>query len=585
MSDVNKQSKPIFIPGQRLAGLPSLILTFGILLTVIWTATYSINKSEEEAAIDAVAFRSERLVEFFESHTSTTLQYADDYIKAVRRIYQREGSLAAVRQYMAQLPPSNAILSHITIMDAKGVPVLISTGASERRIKPGIHARDRTYFKFQKSAGDDLGFVSPARKGRNTGLLTVRLVRRITNTAGQFDGVLFAAVKAPKLLSFFETMRLGKNSTATLVGLDQHIILRKSQKGYEGIGEKVTGSKLWVNLAESEAGSYRQTSIVDGVSRLWTYRKLDKYPLVAVIGSAQSDTLSELGDVRRFRYAVALLISVIGIVSVFLIRRAIVNARLEADIEERKQVEVLLRQAKEDAERASAAKSEFLAVASHELRTPLTSIKGSLSLIVGGAFGALPENLSEVLSIAHRNTNRLISLVNDILDTEKIASGSMEYHFETLNLSRMVVDAVDANQSFAEQYGVTFTINQIAPSIYVKGDTDRLTQVIANLLSNAAKFSPTGGDVEISVTVQGQSARVSITDNGPGIPENLRAHIFDKFTQADSTDTRAKGGTGLGLNISKSIIESHNGSIDFTSTIGLGSEFFFVLPMQEQDEA
>lgn len=325
--------------------------------------------------------------------------------------------------------------------------------------------------------------------------------------------------------------------------------------------------------------------IVDGVSRLWTYRKLDKYPLVAVIGSAQSDTLSELGDVRRFRYAVALLISVIGIVSVFLIRRAIVNARLEADIEERKQVEVLLRQAKEDAERASAAKSEFLAVASHELRTPLTSIKGSLSLIVGGAFGALPENLSEVLSIAHRNTNRLISLVNDILDTEKIASGSMEYHFETLNLSRMVVDAVDANQSFAEQYGVTFTINQIAPSIYVKGDTDRLTQVIANLLSNAAKFSPTGGDVEISVTVQGQSARVSITDNGPGIPENLRAHIFDKFTQADSTDTRAKGGTGLGLNISKSIIESHNGSIDFTSTIGLGSEFFFVLPMQEQDEA
>lgn len=262
MSDVNKQSKPIFIPGQRLAGLPSLILTFGILLTVIWTATYSINKSEEEAAIDAVAFRSERLVEFFESHTSTTLQYADDYIKAVRRIYQREGSLAAVRQYMAQLPPSNAILSHITIMDAKGVPVLISTGASERRIKPGIHARDRTYFKFQKSAGDDLGFVSPARKGRNTGLLTVRLVRRITNTAGQFDGVLFAAVKAPKLLSFFETMRLGKNSTATLVGLDQHIILRKSQKGYEGIGEKVTGSKLWVNLAESEAGSYRQTSIV-----------------------------------------------------------------------------------------------------------------------------------------------------------------------------------------------------------------------------------------------------------------------------------------------------------------------------------
>ena len=230
---------------RHLAGIPFLLLALAVLLAVTWTATYTITKREENVAQEEASLRAQRLTEFFESHANTTFQYADDYIKAVRRIYRRDGTLDSVRQFMAAVPPSTAILSHITMMDANGVPKLISTGVNERKIKPGTHARDRDYFKFQQANGADTVYISAARKGRNTGLLTVRLVRRITTADGEFKGLIFAAVKVPQLLNFFESMRIGANSSATLVGLDKRIRIRQSQKGFDGTGKVIPQSKLW----------------------------------------------------------------------------------------------------------------------------------------------------------------------------------------------------------------------------------------------------------------------------------------------------------------------------------------------------
>ena len=564
---------------RHLPGVPFLLLALAVLLAATWTATYTITSREENAALEATAFHAQRLTEFFESHANTTFQYADDYIKAVRRIYLRDGTLESVRQFMAAVPPSTAILSHITMMDAHGVPKLISTGKKERKIKPGTHARDRDYFKFQKANTADTVYISSARKGRNTGLLTVRLVRRITAADGKFKGLIFAAVKVPQLINFFESMRIGGNSSATLVGLDKRIRIRQSQKGFDGIGKTVSQSKLWEELPKSDTGSYRQTSIVDGVTRLWTYRKVGDFPLVAVIGTAYVDTLMTLDDVRAVRYAVAGLISVIGLVLVFFARRAIIHTRLETELEERRRSEAELRTAKEEAERANAAKSEFLALASHELRTPLTSIKGSLGLLVDGAVEGISEKSKEILAIANRNTDRLTRLVNDILDMERIETGKLEYNFTSLRLDNLVTEAVVANSGYAEEYGVKFLFGKMDADTRVRGDGDRLTQVVANLLSNAAKFSPVGDNVEITVTRNNGPARVSIADKGPGIPADRSEHIFDKFTQVDASNSRAKGGTGLGLNISKSIIEEHGGTIGFDSEFGVGSTFFFTLPV------
>ena len=226
-------------------------------------------------------------------------------------------------------------------------------------------------------------------------------------------------------------------------------------------------------------------------------------------------------------------------------------------------------------------KSEFVSTVSHELRTPLTSIKGSLGLLVDGVLGTLPEKAKGMVDIAYKNTERLITLVNDILDMEKLDSGSMEFDFQPLDLSDLVREAVETYRGFAEVHGVKFVLVGLAPGVKVWGDYNRLTQVVANLLSNAAKFSPEGGEVEISVASQDGVVNVSVSDHGPGIAEEFRELIFGRFTQVDASDSRQKGGSGLGLNITKSIVEKHDGAIGFDTEVGAGSTFFFTLPASE----
>ena len=224
-------------------------------------------------------------------------------------------------------------------------------------------------------------------------------------------------------------------------------------------------------------------------------------------------------------------------------------------------------------------KSEFISTVSHELRTPLTSIKGSLGLVVNGTLGALPEEAKDMVDIAHNNTDRLINLVNDILEMETLDSGKLEFDIQPLDLSSLVTEAVATNKGYAKEYGVKFVLADLAPEVMVRGDGNRLTQVVTNLLSNAAKFSPKGGKVEISVASHDGMARVSVSDHGSGIPEEYREHIFERFIHVDSSDTRQVGGTGLGLSITKSIVEKHGGAIGFDSEVGVGSTFFFTLPV------
>ncbi|MBT3360405.1 MAG: PAS domain S-box protein [Rhodospirillales bacterium] len=223
-------------------------------------------------------------------------------------------------------------------------------------------------------------------------------------------------------------------------------------------------------------------------------------------------------------------------------------------------------------------KNEFVSIVSHELRTPLTSIKGSLGLVRGGATGALPEKLGLMLDIAYNNADRLVRLINDILDIEKIEAGKMDFRMAPLDLGTLLEQAVEANRGFAEECEVTLVLAKPLPEAEVDGDEDRLLQVLANLLSNAAKFSARGSDVTISLSATEDSFRVTIADKGPGIPNEFRDKIFGKFSQADSSDTRQKGGSGLGLNISKAIIEQHGGMIGFETEAGKGATFFFELP-------
>lgn len=240
---------------------------------------------------------------------------------------------------------------------------------------------------------------------------------------------------------------------------------------------------------------------------------------------------------------------------------------LVRDITERKRVERL--------------KNEFVSTVSHELRTPLTSIAGALGLLAGGAVGSLPEAALPLLDIARRNSERLTRLINDLLDMEKIAAGKMSFDLREQALMPLVEQALEANRAYAQQHRVEYRLQAGLEQARVRVDSLRFLQVLANFLSNAAKFSPEGGQVDIQVIRQGEGVRVAVVDHGPGIPDNFRPRIFQKFSQADASDTRQKGGTGLGLAISKELMERMGGRVGFHSQPGQGATFYLELPLLE----
>ena len=235
--------------------------------------------------------------------------------------------------------------------------------------------------------------------------------------------------------------------------------------------------------------------------------------------------------------------------------------------------------------RADKLKDEFVSTVSHELRTPLTSIMGSLGLLKAGKLGEVSEQAAAMIDVAARNSERLVRLTNDILDIEKFESGALEMRQEPVHVVPLVKEAITLNQSYAEEHQVTFELSQANPDAVVIADSDRLIQVVTNLLSNAAKFSPSGSTVEISVKATENFARVSVRDQGLGIPAELRPRLFEKFVQADASASRSRGGTGLGLSISRAIIELLDGRIDFESIPGEGTVFFFELPLRQHESA
>ena len=223
-------------------------------------------------------------------------------------------------------------------------------------------------------------------------------------------------------------------------------------------------------------------------------------------------------------------------------------------------------------------KTDFISTVSHELRTPLTSIRGSLGLVVGSAAGELPPMARRFLEIAYTNCGRLIQLVNDILDIESIESEHMAFQRERIAVRDIIDQAMEANQAYADEFGVTFRVTAtLHDDGDVFGDMLRIQQVMSNLLSNAAKFSPAGGYVEVAATAERDAIRIAVRDRGEGIPIAFRHRIFQRFAQADSSDQRQKGGTGLGLSISKAIVEQHGGSIGWNDPKDGGTEFWFTL--------
>lgn len=227
-------------------------------------------------------------------------------------------------------------------------------------------------------------------------------------------------------------------------------------------------------------------------------------------------------------------------------------------------------------------KREFIATVSHELRTPLTSIRGALGLIDAGALGYLPEKVGALVKIAYQNSERLVRIINDILDVEKLEAGKLEVQLESVPLTAFLAQAAAVNQPYGAKHDVRFFIEAPLADACVLADPHRLMQVMANLLSNAAKFSPPGAEVRIRAVEHDDRVRIEVQDHGTGIPEAFRARIFEKFAQADSSSSRNFAGTGLGLNITRELVKAMNGTIGFETVSGEGTTFHFELPRAQE---
>lgn len=223
---------------------------------------------------------------------------------------------------------------------------------------------------------------------------------------------------------------------------------------------------------------------------------------------------------------------------------------------------------------------EFVSTVSHELRTPLTAIRGALGLVAADAVGALPQRAKDMTLIALNNCDRLARLINDILDIEKIESGKLVFEMRPVEISQLIRETVQATKAYAQKYEVSIVVARRLPQVEVIGDKDRLIQVLTNLISNACKFSAAKASVRVSLNLLEEYAQIVVEDKGRGIPVGFQSQIFEKFCQADASDTREKGGTGLGLNISRAIVEQHGGKIEFESHEGLGTRFWIKLPLK-----
>lgn len=272
-------------------------------------------------------------------------------------------------------------------------------------------------------------------------------------------------------------------------------------------------------------------------------------------------------DARRLRVALIAAVLLLLALAALLVRlaRAVVERErdLRSDLRQLREVEQL--------------QSDFVSTVSHELRTPLTSMRGALGLVLGGAAGAIDPRARDLLRIAHQNTDRLIRLINDILDIEKIEAGHVTLRREPVDLARILASTVAGVEALAGERGVRLELDA-EPGVVLAGDADRLVQLFTNLLSNAIRYSPRGETVGIGAAVAGERVTVRVSDRGPGIPAEFQRRIFGRFQQAQGGASRQTGGTGLGLAISRAIVELHTGSIRFETAPGVGTTFIVELP-------
>lgn len=555
----------------RSAGNQYLIT--GVILSIfVWVVSYNFASREENRDFEETEARAHQIAVFFERHVVGIFQYGDSYLKLVRREYVKNYDIAEIESLMAEVPLNKSIASHITIIDEFGTPLLVSG----HEIKPGTSARDRDYFVHLEKAVNDELYISKPHKGRNSGKLIVRLVRRYTKPNGDFGGVIFLALEAQQITEFFNTMKIGPKSSATLVGEDRYLRSR-STYGPKGYVQDISGSRIWRELENSPTGLYLQHSVVDDITRYYAYRKIPDYPLIVAIGLSVEDFQRSVATANLNHYSIALLSTLlIAVTALFFARQRQLSMQIESKNQELEQRAGEIEDKNSELQNQNAELERFNYTVSHDLKAPLVTIKGFLGIlqkdIKAQDQAAMTRDVEQIGDAA----DQMAQLLNELLELSRI--GRQMNAPKDRALDELVREAADRVSIQLEEKGIDLQIAQDMPA--VRGDPGRLLEVFQNLIDNAAKFMGDQASPRIEIGAERENGKVHcfVRDNGIGIAPEFHDRVFGLF---DRLNNRVDG-TGVGLALVKRIVEVHGGRIWIESDgQGHGSSFHFTLPAAE----
>ena len=548
-----------------IALAPLLIAFF--LIIILWAGTFHTiivleNSKREEAQQDVI-----NLARVFEEHVSRAVHETDKTLLFLRATYEASPPAFNLKRWVDDAQFKTELLVQFAFINSDGLMVESNVGPANQR----IDLSDREHFKVHVNKATDELFISKPVLGRASGKWSIQLSRRVRDSSGNFSGVLVGSIDAEFLSHYYDGIDLGKDGATTLVGFDG-VVRARAGVVSDVLGRTIQNSKVFTLSRSKGNGIYTEFDPIDQTQRLVGYRIVNALPLVVLVGISEEEISSRNSVNRNACIKVGATLTVLVILFIIAMYR---KSRLDATV-------AVLAAERDRSDAANKAKSTFLAVMSHEIRTPMNAILGLSSTLLDKS---LNQEDKKLVKLINEEGERLLVILNDILDYSKMESGKLSLETITFCPNDIASSVVKIAGSRGVAKGLIIeSIEDPQLPAFLEGDAGRLRQVLLNLVSNAIKFTP-NGKVTIEtrcLQLRDGNAKIewSVSDTGIGISPEHISNLFADFVQADSSISTCFGGSGLGLSISRRIVQQMGGDISIQSIPGCGTTVIFSVDLR-----